>query len=96
LESSAASGAVSHVLIDGVITRRRGRGQGEHEADNTPLQNGLRVKPVDAPDGENLMPVTVITSMRRSPRLPGDDLQADSINAPEGEELMPVTMIVSM
>jgi hypothetical protein len=42
------------------------------------------------------MPVTAITSMRRSPRLPGDDLQADAIDAPEGEELMPVTPITSM
>jgi hypothetical protein len=84
-------------LIDGVITRRRGSGQGEHDADNTPLQNGLRVEPIDAPDGENLVPVTGRSHpCADHPVSLVDDLEADAIDAPEGEELMPVTPITSM
>ena len=33
---------------------------------------------------------------RRSPRIPGDDLQAEAIDAPEGEKTMLVPMITFM
>jgi hypothetical protein len=57
------SGAVPHVLIDGVMTRRRGERVGRARGGQHPLQNGLRVEPIDAPDGEEPLPVIAITSM---------------------------------
>ena len=42
------------------------------------------------------MPVMIITSMRRSPSLPGDDLEAAAIDTPEGETTMPVMTMASI